>query len=94
MKEKYIAGVFATITWDSSYDEQQVYISFAPEPSGAHDCYGVADENIFYYATHDELAELMEPYNGSGWRITEIQMTNIIKHVTPNGWYQSELSNN
>jgi hypothetical protein len=92
MKEKYIAGVFATITWESPYSEERVYISFAPDPvDKAHDAYGVADRNIFYYAHADELAELMEPYNGNGWRITEIHMTNMVKHVTPDGWYQSEV---
>ena len=94
MKEKYIAGIFATITWESDYSEERVYISFAPDPAeGANDCYGVADRNIFYYADRDELSELMEPYNGNGWRISEIHMTNMVKHVTPDGWYQSEVVN-
>ena len=93
MKEKYIAGVYATVTWESPFSEERVYISFAPDPvEDAHDCYGIADRNIFYYATHEELAYLMEPNNGNGWRITEIHMTNMVRHVTVDGWYDAEVN--
>lgn len=93
-KEKYIAGVFATITWESPFSEERVYISFAPDPvDGVNDCYGVADRNVFYYAEPEELAFLMEPYNGNGWRITEIHMTNMVRHVSHGAWYESEVTN-
>lgn len=85
--ERYIAGVYATITWEKIFNEERVYISFAPDPvDKQYDCYGIADRNVFYYAEPDELAWLMEPNNGNGWRITEIHMTNMVRHATSNEW--------
>lgn len=87
MTTHYIAGVFATVTWEMPFNEERVYISFSPDRGEtAYDDYGVRDDTVFYYAERSELSELLEPYNGRGWRITEIHMTNMVKHTTPNTW--------
>lgn len=83
----YIAGIFATVTWDNPFSEERVYISFSPDRGEqAHDDYGVRDDTVFYYADRNELGELLEPHTNRGWRITEIHMTNMVKHINPNAW--------